>query len=57
MGRVPKESLSEFSRDPIIKSIKSMTTIEKFILEGDTATVFGKGMSTMVIVIPQTGRK
>ena len=50
-----RKNLSQNLADPIIKSIKSMTTIEKFILEGDTATVFCKGMSTMVVVDPQTG--
>lgn len=50
-----KNGLSQALTNPNLKSIKNMTTIEKFILEGDTATVFRKEMATVVVVNIQTG--
>lgn len=50
-----KNGLFQALTNPNLKSIKNMTTIEKFILEGDTATVFRKEMATVVVVNPQTG--
>lgn len=50
-----QKEVAQVLTNPNVKSIKCIETIEKLILEGDTATVFCKTMSTVAIVNPQTG--
>jgi ketosteroid isomerase-like protein len=53
LGEARRETSRIFA-DPNFKHIKAITTIEKFTLDGDTATVFTKSMSTAIGVNPQT---
>lgn len=50
-----RRGLSQILANPNIKSTNYMCTIEKLILEGDTATVFGNEMITLITVDSQTG--